>query len=137
MHKATRAAIIAGGLLVGVIIGATLGAARQQPSSPITGPNYLYIEEFEIPAGTSINKAIAEASQWVRDFRKTGEYKSVRLYLHNTGPSLSLYVLQEPKSWQALEDGSNKFFAARPDIMANPVPWARHSDNILSEIPVE
>jgi hypothetical protein len=124
-------------LSLGALLGATIVLARQQPSSPITGANYLYIEEYEIPAGASINDVIAEASQWVRDFRNTGEYKSVRLFIHNSGPALALYILQEPNNWQAIETGANKFFAARPDIMSNPIKWGRRSDNILNEIPVE
>jgi hypothetical protein len=111
--------------------------AQQQPSSAITGTNYLYIEEFEIPAGIAPNDAIAEASQWTRDIRKTGEYKNVRLFIHNTGPVFALYVMAEPNNWQAIETGANKFFAARPDIMAKPIRWGRHSDNLLSEIRVE
>ena len=46
-------------------------------------------------------------------------------------------MIQEPKSWQAIETGANKFFASRPDIMAKPTTWGHHSDNILNEIPVE
>ena len=124
-------------LAIGGLLGATIVLARQQPPTPFTAANYLYIEEFEIPTGTSINDVIAEASQWVRDFRKTGEYKSVRLFIHNTGPALSLYVHMEPNSWQAIETGTNKYFAARPDIMSNPIKWGHHSDNLLNEIPVE
>lgn len=122
------AAVSAGG--AGVVV------ARQEAKPAVTGSNYLYIEEFEIPTGTAPNDAIAEASGWVRDLRKTGEYRNVRLYMHNTGPALAVYILMEPKSWQALETGADKFFAARPDILGQPLKWARHSDNLLSEVPV-
>ena len=44
--------------------------------------------------------------------------------------------MMEPNSWQALETGANKFFAARPDILGKPFKWARHSDNLLSAVPV-
>jgi len=60
----------------------------------------------------------------------------VRLFIHNTGPAFSLYIMMEPKSWQAIETGADKFLAARPDILGKPLKWARHSDNLLSEVPV-
>ena len=69
--------------------------------------------------------------------RATGEYKSVRLFIHNTGPRLALYILGEPKSWQAIEDGEAKFFAANPELLEQPITWATHSDNLLAEIAVE
>ena len=94
--------------------------AASTPANVITGPRYLYIEEFEIPTGTAPSDAVAEASGWVRDLRKTGEYRDVRLLIHNTGPAFSLYIMMEPNSWQALETGANKFFAARPDILGKP-----------------
>lgn len=120
----------------------SLGAPSEAPATasaaanPITGPRYLYIEEFEIPTGTAPSDAIAESASWVGDLRKTEEYRDVRLYIHNTGPAFSLYIMMEPKSWQALETGANKFLAARPDILGKPLKWARHSDNLLSEVPV-
>jgi uncharacterized protein (TIGR02246 family) len=119
-------------------LGATSGApaAASAAANPITGPRYLYIEEFEIPTGTAPSDAIAESSSWVRDLRKTGEYRDVRLLIHNTGPAFSLYIMMEPNSWQALETGANKFLAARPDILGQPLKWARHSDNLLTEVPV-
>ena len=46
-------------------------------------------------------------------------------------------MLLEPKSWQAIEDGQNKFFEANPDLMDRPFNWGVHSDNLLGEIPVE
>lgn len=104
--------------------------------TPIIGENYLYMEEFEIGPGMTMNKAIAEGKDWVTSLRKTGEFKSVKLYIHNTGPRFAVYILAEPKSWQSLETGWQKFFAANPDFGDKPV-WFTHSDNLLSEIPVE
>jgi hypothetical protein len=127
------------GLAVAVAAGAfvTGSSAIRAQQQPIVGPDYLYIEEFEITRGMVPNDAIAEASDWVRGMRNTGEFRSVKLYIHNTGPRFALYILAEPNSWQALETGFEKFFAARPDIMSSPLPWGLHSDNLLSEIPVE
>jgi len=104
--------------------------------TPLIGENYLYIEEFEIGPGMTTNKAIAEGKNWVRGLRKTGDFKSVKLYIHNTGPRLAIYVLAEPKNWQSIETGFAKFIANRPDFGDMPV-WFTHSDNIVCEIPVE
>ena len=112
-------------------------AQEKQQESPITGPNYLYIAEFEISSGMVPNEAIAEAQGWVKTWRETGEYKSVRLFIHNTGPRFAMYILLEPNSWQSIETGSNKFFAVHQDLMAQPFKWGAHSDNLLSEILVE
>ena len=121
-------------------IGAVLSVAgitnaAEKPSS-IVGGNYLYIEEYVIGPGMIPNEAIAKASEWVRAFRKTGEYKSVRLYIHNTGSAFGIYVLSEPKSWQSIEAGGSK---ALEDLnfMSEPWEWASHSDNLVSEILVE
>ena len=118
-------------------IGACVGTAAQEQKWAVTGPNYLYIEEFEIGANMVPNEAIAKASGWVHDYRKTGEFKSVKLYIHNTGPRFSLYILIEPKSWQSIETGFDKFYAATPEIMSEALGFGRHTDNILSEVDVE
>ena len=99
--------------------------------------NLLYIEEFEIAPGVAVNEAVAEMQEWVKGYRETGEYKSVRLFFHHTGPKLAVYLLLEPKSWQAIQDGQNKFFEANADLFDNPFNWGGHSDNLLTEIPVE
>ncbi len=83
------------------------------------------------------DEAIARLSGWVRSLRKTGEFKSVRLYIHNTGPRFSLYILTEPKNWQSIETGFEKFLAANPEIMSGPLGFGRHTDNLLSEVSVE
>jgi hypothetical protein len=135
MQKLVRIVAIVIAVVGGVaVVG---GAVAQEASSPITGPDYLYIEEFEIATNTVPNDAIAELSGWVRDLRKTGEFKGVRLYIHNTGPRYALYILAEPKNWQSIETGFEKFFAANPGIMSEPYKFGRHTDNLLNEIPVE
>lgn len=103
----------------------------------MSNSNYLYIEEFELAPGVVPNEAIAEAKEWVKGYRETGEYKSVRLFLHNSGPAFAIYVLLEPKSWQSIETGQSKFFEANPDLMDRPFNWANHNDNILGEIVVD
>jgi hypothetical protein len=104
--------------------------------SPVIGENYLSMEEFEIGPGMTMNKAIAEGKDWVRGMRKTGDFKSVKLYIHNTGPRLAIYIFAEPKNWQSIETGFAKFIATMPDFGDRPV-WFTHNDNLVSEIPVE
>ena len=126
--------------LLAVCIGTVLSVAgitnAAEKPPPIVGGNYLYIEEYVIGPGMIPNEAIAKASEWVRAFRKTGEYKSVRLYIHNTGSAFGIYILSEPKSWQAIDDGGRKYLDSI-DLMSEPWEWASHSDNLLSEISVE
>ena len=126
-------------LVVSVTItGYTFIKAQEKPQeNPITGSNYLYIEELEIGFGMVANEAIAEAQGWVKTMRETGEYKSVRLFIHNTGPRFALYILAEPNNWQSIETGAEKWFAAHPELMSQPFKWGAHSDNLLSEISVE
>ena len=105
--------------------------------SSFESQNLLYIEEFVFAPGRAVNDAIAELQEWVKGYRETGEYNSVRLYMHHTGPNLALYILLEPKSWQSIQDGQDKFFAANPEVMDQPFNWGGHSDNVLVEVPVE
>lgn len=113
--------------------GYELGAA-QQASPP---PTYLLLSEYDMAPGRSINDVIQETSGWVKGFRQTGEFDWVRLYIHNYGTGLRMFIVAEPKSWQAIKNGEEKFFAARPDIFTAPFRWAGHSDQILTEIPVK
>ena len=126
--------------LLAICIGTVLSLAgitnaAEKPSALVSG-NYLYIEELVIGPGMIPEEAIAEASDWVRAFRKTGEYESVRMYIHNTGPAFGIYILSEPKSWQSIEDGASKAIEDL-DFMSRQWNWGGHSDNILSEILVE
>jgi hypothetical protein len=107
-----------------------------QQEAAITGPNYLYINELEIAPGMIPSEAVAEASTWVNALRETGDFKSVRLFIHNTGPRFALYVIVEPNSWQSMETGFSKFLEAYA-MMDKPWPWGTHSDNLLSEILVQ
>ena len=124
-------------LVVGGGVAVFGGVMAQEAASPITGENYLYIEEFEIGPNMAPDEAIAKLSGWVHGLRKTGEFKIVRLYIHNTGPRFSLYIFTEPKNWQSIETGFEKFFAANPELMSEPSGFGRHTDNLLSEISVE
>lgn len=65
----------------------------------------------------------------VGPFGLLAEYKSVRLYIHNTGPKFALYILEEPKSWQSIETGGEKFLAAT-EVMSQSFMWGRHTDNV-------
>ena len=117
-------------------INSSAVAQDEEDPNAFLSSNYLYIEEFQVPTGMTPNEAIAEGGMWVRKYRATGEYKSVRMFLHNTGPSFSVYILLEPNSWQSIEVGQAKFFEADPDFMDRPWKFAVHTDNLLSEVPV-
>jgi hypothetical protein len=122
---------------IALAAGTSVIAQDDAAEAGISGSNYLYIEEFELAPGAIPNEAIAEAQGWVRAYRGTGEYNSVRLFIHNTGPRFAIYLLLEPKSWQAIEDGQAKFFEANAETMDQPFNWGAHSDNLLGEIHVE
>jgi len=115
---------------------AVLGAAEEQPAVSPGGPDYLYIMDFEIGHNMVINDGIAEASEWVRQLRNTGQFKTVRLYMHHTGSKAAVYILAEPKSWQSIETGFEQWMDAIA-VMTTPWRWASHSDDLLSEIPVK
>ena len=116
-------------------VGAT-SVLAQQETTPPAAQTFLYIEDFEIAPGQIPNEAIAEVSEWVRLMRETGEFESVKLYMHHTGPRFALYILAETSSWQAINTGFEKLFEAMPDYMDRPYEFGKHSDNLLSEIPV-
>ena len=137
MRKLVRIIAISIALATGGGVAVFGGAMAQEAASPITGENYLYIEEFEIGPHMVPEEAIAKLSGWVHNLRETGEFKSVRLYIHNTGPRFALYIFAEPKNWQSIETGFEKFFAANPELMSEPSGFGRHTDNLLSEISVE
>jgi hypothetical protein len=115
-----------------VLAGYRLGVA-QQASPP---PTYLVLSSYDMAPGRTINDVVEEASGWVRGFRQTGEFNSVRLFIHDWGSGLRVFILSEPKSWQSIKTGNDKFFAARPDIFTAPFRWSGHSDDILTEVPV-
>ena len=115
-----------------LLSGYRIGVA-QQASPP---PAYLVLSSYDMAPGRTINDVIEEVSGWVRAYRQTGEFNSVRLFIHDWGTGLRVFMLAEPKSWQSIKAGEDKFFAARPDIFTAPFRWAGHSDDILTEIPV-
>jgi hypothetical protein len=122
------AVLLGAGLFVS---GRAVALAQQQPQAAET---ILVIEEFDVPQGRAITEAIDDASQTVRAMRSHGEFNSVRLYTHSWGPKLALYIIFEPKSWQAIKTGTDKLFAARPELKTAPFKWGGHSDNILTEV---
>lgn len=99
--------------------------------------SYLYIAEYEFGTGQVINDGIAEAQTWVKAMRETGDFTSVRLFVHHTGPRAAVYILAETDNWQSIETGWEKLTEALPAIMEEPIKWGSHSDNLLSEIVVE
>lgn len=134
---ATGAALFAAGRQTGF---AQQNAQRGTPSAQQGAQQqtaFLIIEKYTIGQGRSFNQAVEEASEWVRTRRQTGEYNNVRLYTHLYGSDLAVYVFMEPKSWQAIRDGSAKFFSARAQLMTSPFNWTAHDDNILTEVPVQ
>ncbi len=138
MKRRHALAIVAAfALAIPAAYGAYPAVTTESVQETITGPNYLYIEEFEIGLGTVPNEAIAKAQTWVKIMRETGEFTRVRLFVHNTGPRFALYILAETDNWQSIETGFEKLFEAIPTLMDEPITWATHSDNLLSEIPVE
>ena len=132
---------VSGGLLLLSVFlfgsSATVLAQDDVAESSFESEDLLYIEEFVLAPGRSFNDAVAEMQEWVKGYRETGEYNSVRLYMHHSGPNLALYILLEPKSWQSIQDGQDKFFAANSEVMDQPFNWGGHSDNVLVEVPVE
>ena len=131
--KATHVVAVTLALVGGLTAGRLSIPATAQQQQP---PNYLLIDECKVPPGTVFADLIAEATRWNAEFRKTGEYKSVRLFVHSYGPNLSIYSLREPKNWQSIPAGFEKFVAANPEFMRQPFRCAEHSDNILAEVPV-
>lgn len=123
-------------LLIAATSALTEPPQAREESAPSPSPNYLSISEFEIAPGISVAGAVEKITGTVKALKNTGDYKSVKLYIHSTGPRLSLYVISEPKSWQAIETGWRKVAASEPGIRTDPV-WFTHSDNIMTEIPVE
>ena len=121
--------------LCAVLLMGAREIAFAQQSAP-AAPQLLVISDYDMAPGRTINDVVEEASGWVRDMRKTGEYNSVRLFVHSYGSGLRVWVLAEPKSWQAIKAGDDKFMASRPDILTTPFRWVGHSDNILNEVAV-
>ena len=106
----------------------------QQPETGAV--NYLYIQELELGDRMTPNEYFSEATKLAKAIRATGEYKTVRVFNHNTGPNLSVYIFMEPKSWQAIETGASKWIESA-GLLDKPWLWKSHSDNVLTELSVE
>jgi hypothetical protein len=106
----------------------------QEPQA--AGANYLYIQEFELGDRMTPNQYFSEAIKLAKAIRATGEYKSVRLFNHNTGPRLSVSMLMEPKSWQAIETGATKWIESS-GVLDQPWIWKSHSDDVLTELSLD
>ena len=104
--------------------------------SQATAANYLYIQELELGDRMTPNEYFSEAAKLAKTIRATGEYKSVRLFNHNTGSNLSVYIFMEPKNWQAIETGAAKWIASA-GLLDKPWLWKSHSDNILTEVSLD
>jgi hypothetical protein len=100
-------------------------------------PNYLVMSMYELAPGQTFSAAAAEVSQWARILRASGHYKSVRLFVHDYGPELAFYVLAEPNDWASIPAGFAALLEAQPDLLDQPWNFQSHSDNILTEIPLE
>jgi hypothetical protein len=114
---------------LGFIGGEAYSSAQQEA-------NYLVMSEFEIGTGQTVNGAIEEASEWVRITRATGKHESVRLFLHDWGPKFSVYMLVQT-DWDGVGAIFPDLLAGMPDLFDQPWEFGSHTDNILTEIPVE
>ncbi len=99
-------------------------------------PNYLVISTWAPAPGRSFNDASAEISEWVRIWRSTGQYKSVRLFSHSWGSELAFYTISEPNDWASVPTSFAALLEAQPDLLDRPLIWQAHADNILTEIEV-
>jgi len=131
MRKLVSPLVAGVALVLGFAAGRRSSDAHAQQQSPT---NYLQIEECRLPAGVVIGDAIAMASRIAAEYRKTGQYKSVKLFVHHYGPALALYTVMEPRSWAAVEAGFAQALAANPEFLTTPFLCAEHSDNILVEV---
>ena len=117
--------------ILGLFVGT--GWTTWQPQET----NYLVIEEFEIGPNMSVNDGTARLSKWVQALRATGKHSSVRLFFHDWGPEAAFYLVSETTDWGAIGTIFADVVAVEPDFMSQPFGFAGHSDNILTEIPVQ
>ena len=118
-------------LAVGVIAG------RASAVSEVQETNYLVIESFELGPDQTMNEGIARLSEWVRAIRNSGKHSSVRLFFHDWGPETAFYIVSETSDWGAIGTLFADILAEIPDFPDQKWGFAGHSDNILTEIPVE
>ncbi|MEJ2547107.1 MAG: hypothetical protein P8125_04745 [Gemmatimonadota bacterium] len=120
-----------------VILATVFMAGRASAVSEVQETNYLVIESFELGPDQTINQEIERLSEWVRILRNTGKHSSVRLFMHHWGPETALYIMSETSDWGAIGTMVDDLFAEIPEFMDQEWGFAGHSDNILTEIPVE
>jgi hypothetical protein len=120
------------------VVSATLGVAggRSLEASQAQQTNYLVIESFTLGADQAPAEAIERLSRWVRALRATGDHTDVRLFFHDWGPEAALYIVSETPDWNAVGNIFAEVLTVEPDLMNQPLGFAGHSDNILTEIPV-
>jgi len=114
------------------LTGGRLFAADQAQET-----NYLVLEEFRLAPDQTPADAIARLSSWIRALRATGDHSQVRLFLHDWGPEVALYIVSETRDWNAVGNIFAEVVAVEPDFMNQPFGFAGHSDNIMTEIPVQ
>ena len=115
---------------IGLTAGRSVAAVQAQET------NYLAIEEFQLGPDQTPAEAIERLSGWVQALRATGRHSNVRLFLHDWGPQIALYIVSETNDWDAIGSIFADVLAADPGFMTRPLGFAGHSDNILTEIPV-
>jgi hypothetical protein len=120
-----------------VILATVFMAGRASAVSEVQETNYLVIESYELGPDQTINQEIERLSEWVRILRNTGKHSSVRLFMHHWGPETALYIMSETSDWGAIGTMVDDLFAEIPEFMDQEWGFAGHSDNILTEIPVE
>ncbi len=126
-------------LLVVGITSASLGlfTGTAVATSQTQETNYLVMEEFELGPNMSMNDGTEQLSGWVSALRATGKHSSVRLFFHDWGPNAAFYIVSETTDWGAIGTIFADVLAADPDFVSRPWGFAGHSDNILTEIPVQ
>ena len=126
-------------ILVAVLASSSLGllAGRSLAADQAQQTNYLVVEEFKLAPDQVPADAIARLSSWVQALRATGKHSDVRLFFHDWGPEVALYIVSETTDWNAVGSIFADVLAVEPDFMNQPLGFAGHSDNILTEIPVQ
>ncbi len=125
--------------LVVVAVAAALvgGIGGRLLATPQQDTTYLVVEEFEFAPDMALSDGIERLSTWVRALRATGKHSSVRLFMHDWGSEAAFYIISETTDWNAIGTLFADVLAAEPDFMNQPFGFAGHSDEILTEIPVQ
>ena len=118
-------------IALGVTVGNSISFAQDQET------NYLVMEKFVIAPNQTPAEAIERLSTYVRALRATGDHSSVRLFFHDWGPEVAVYLISETTDWSAVGNIFNEVLAVDTDFMNQPFGFAGHSDNIMTEISVQ